>query len=63
MPESAMRDRQQLLERIADLARHVRDLERELVVAADARLTMDRLREARRELDEALDDLQRFERG
>jgi acyl-CoA reductase-like NAD-dependent aldehyde dehydrogenase len=60
MPESAMRDRPQLLERIADLAR---DLERELVVAADARLTMDRLREARRELDEALDDLQRFERG
>lgn len=57
-----MPDRLQILERIADLARQLRDLERELVPAKEPRLVMARLKSVRRKLDEALDDLQRLER-
>ena len=58
-----MSDRLQALEKIADLARYVRQLERGLVDAKDARLMVERLYTARRQLDEALDDLERLERG
>ena len=46
-----------VFERIAALALQVRTLERELVNNKDPWLVMDRLKEARQELDEALGDL------
>lgn len=63
MPQSAMRDRQQLLERIAGLARQLRDLERELVPAREPKLVLARLKSMRQKLDEALGDLKQLERG
>lgn len=58
-----MTDRLQALEKIADLARFIRQLERGLVDAKDARLMVDRLYTARRQLDGALEDLDRLEWG
>lgn len=57
-----MPDRLQTLEKVA-VTRFVRQLERELIKAKDTRLVMDRLKDARAQLDEALEDLERLERG
>jgi hypothetical protein len=52
-----MNERLKVLERIADLALQVRTLERELLNSADPRLVMERLKQARLDLDAELAEL------
>jgi hypothetical protein len=63
VPHWSMPDRLQTLIKIADLARFIRQLEKELVRANDTRLVVARLKDARMQLDEALEDLEKLERG
>lgn len=58
-----MRDRLQLLARIADLARQLRDLERELIPGEKPGFVLARLKDVRFELDGALAELRQLERG
>ena len=58
-----MLDRTATLERIADLATQLRELERDLATAPDAEMMEYRLERVRRKLDTALEDLRTLERG
>lgn len=54
-----MPNRPEILEKVAQKARYLRDLERSLVATTDPRGTLDRLQRTREELDELLDELDR----
>ena len=55
----SMPNRSEILEKVAQKARYLRDLERSLIATTDPRGTLDRLKRTREELDELLDDLDR----